>query len=767
MAVSVKRVQAQALADLPPAVEAPQNLTPATAPLDPTASTQPVPTTSLNAPITSSTSASKQFIVHGADLTVRGSYCVLAEEISNGLGRLLKDSAKFSLPVVIVLKTPPDVQMVGPAVTTNISQLAHGGFHLQVNVQLRAGYSMEDFTHELVRVLLAERILRSHQELNTSRQRVLPDWLLTGVTQALEFRSRSKPSVLFAAVFRSGQVYSVDRILEADPFQMDSLTRGIYEASSCALILTLLDQPDGPARFGRFLSSLASDAQSDRDLLKQHFPSLSASKNSLEKWWSLQMATLATPTPLETMSVAETERELALALSFDYYEKQRPEAQTVASMPPPLPPMNVPDLTGQQAGQSDLPSLPPIMATESAPPAPQPDASLSMPTAEPSSASETIDSTPPSPVTVIPAPDQKTESSEKETKAEEQEKAKTAASSPAEPKPVAKPKSAPAPVKTPQKSDNEEVKPKEKSTSSPSTKEKKKQDEAAKPAEADKTEKGEEKSDGFRLRDLFRKQSKDVIFPFTKRKTEGEEPGKSEDVKPADDKKEASNKKPKPQETAPAVVKEPPAIKPADNNTKEDEPEVAGDKKPSPFNPLNWFKKGDDEETKTDVTPATATQKPVQNQAARSRSDYDEQNQASVNVLTRVPLTEFTAILKRSDRRDVLQRTLEKLNSLKLRCHPLYRPLIAEYTNVVTQLMTGKPAGITEKLVSLSQQHLQIRNQAAAVESYLDWYEASQSSGYSTNFDDYLKLEQQLEHEKESRTDAISRYLDVLDREYQ
>ena len=231
---------------------------------------------------------------------------------------MLHDDARFSIPIVVVLKAPPDVDRTGPAITRNISQLEHGGFHLQINAQLRADFQSDEFARELVRVLLAERILRNHAELKTKRERVLPDWVLTGVTQALEFRARSRPSALFTAVFRGGQVFSVDKILVADPEQLDALSRTIYETSSCAIVLALLEQQDGPVRFGRFLNALALDNKSDRELLKAHFPTLGVSKNSLEKWWSLQMATLATPSALESMSVSQTEQKLDEALTLRY-----------------------------------------------------------------------------------------------------------------------------------------------------------------------------------------------------------------------------------------------------------------------------------------------------------------------------------------------------------------------------------------------------------------------------------------------------------------
>ena len=98
----------------------------------------------------------------GSDLGTRGAFCLLCDDTATALGRMLHDNARYSIPVVVVLKGPPDVDRTSPAITTNISQLAHGGFHLQINVQLRADFQSDEFARELVRVLLAERILRNH-----------------------------------------------------------------------------------------------------------------------------------------------------------------------------------------------------------------------------------------------------------------------------------------------------------------------------------------------------------------------------------------------------------------------------------------------------------------------------------------------------------------------------------------------------------------------------------------------------------------------------
>ncbi len=73
-------------------------------------------------------------------------------------------------------------------------------------------------------------------------------------------------------------------------------------------------------------------------------------------------------------------------------------------------------------------------------------------------------------------------------------------------------------------------------------------------------------------------------------------------------------------------------------------------------------------------------------------------------------------------------------------------------------LILGKERGVADKLVALQDRYTKISNQAKAVESYLDWYEASETQNYSGAFDDYLKLRAtELEKEFRPRGDAPSR----------
>lgn len=687
----------------------------------------------------SSTSGSGQFTVYGSDLATRSAFCLLCDDTASALGRLLRDDARYSIPVVVSLMVPPDVDRTGPAIITNIRQLTHGGFHLQINAQLRGDFQSEEFARELVRVLLAERILRNHAELKTNRDRVLPDWVLTGVTQALEFRARSRPSAMFAAVFRGGQVFSVDRILSADPALLDALSRTIYETSSCAIVLALLDQQDGPVRFGRFLNALALDNKPDRDLLKEFFPTLGASKNSLEKWWSLQMALLATPSALESMTIAQTEQKLDEALVLRYEplpekkgkgSKKEPvktaEASTwggffpfdqLASIERPHLFFDITQVVSPLLGVSEVAAVP-AKDTDSDADKKNPkkkDAAKDQPAKDAKNQGKSAKGEPEKPKKDETKPDKK--SAEKK----EPEKKNTAKTPPPDRKEAARQEA--------------EKKLAEKKATEKKEAEKKLADKKA-TEKKEKDQKDGEKKSGEKVPELRANPHRIAQHPGSVPSPSAEEKSKEKEV-PAE---VAKNKEGKP-------------------GAEEENSKKHG----SRWNPAHWFRK--DEKPAPAETAKKEEDKPVPRPHSAPKADLKPAAPQDKDV--HGTIKDYAAIWKRPDREKILDRNLNLLNALKNQAHPLYRPIVADYAEVVRNLMSGKDHGAADKLAAIHARYLKVSNEAKAVESYLDWYQASETKSYSGAFDDYLKMHDKIRKEVRPRGDAISLYLDSLEKEFE
>ena len=294
----------------------------------------------------SSISVSKQFVVHGRSLELRSAFSRFAESVKGDFLDLLYSTGRGVHPEridqwknQIVVQVRDQVPAPGQrTITTRIRQLVPSGFRIELTVRIGGDIDRDELREELIRLLLAECIVRDHKSIRTGgRTELLPKWLMAGVSEILRQKVQGRPSDLYEKVFKTGSIMSVEEIMMTDPEPLDSLTLKIFELSSAGLIHTLLDQASGANRMRSYLSELAVFNGSQRDLLLKHFPGLRTSGNSLEKWWALQMATMSQPGVFELMTPEETELALTDALIVEFDEMVESGANEQVDAVPPKP----------------------------------------------------------------------------------------------------------------------------------------------------------------------------------------------------------------------------------------------------------------------------------------------------------------------------------------------------------------------------------------------------------------------------------------------
>ena len=636
-----------------------------------------------------------------------------------------------------------------PSVRSSFVHLAEGGFHLQLTLQLRPGFNTNEMRAELNRMLLAERILRDHKEVSTKRSLILPDWLLMGVTEGLEYRRRSRPSAAFASVFGSGKAYGIEEILDSSPGKMDSFSRMIYQTSCCALVLTLIDQPEGGLRMSKFLNALASDSRGDRELINQWFPGIAQSKTSLEKWWSLQMANLSRPTVFENMGPAETAKALDEALTLRFTVESS-SAPVVASRKPEADEEPEPEETKPRGiisrwfgrGSADGDKSEEKPKPEKKPePKPLTDEELAKGKQQGFRLRNLFGG----------GDDDKKDEAKPEPKKSE--------------KPVEKPVRKEEPKKEPEK----------------------------KKEEAPKDDETKPKRPGLFTR-MFSGGDKDKESD-PKDETKKEKPAKADPPKPEPKKPEAeAPKKEEPKKTEPkesaaiisplgrliAAAMFPQAVafadasawlsprsahftflgfgkkkdKDAEGEKGKDEPKDEGKaskkKEDKPEPPKKEEKKVEPEkETKKDEKPASKPEAAAPEPAPKPQS-------AKVRLVpTSLPIEDYARVLKRSDARQVLALTLADLNVLNQHAHVLFRPVIAGYIEVVLDLSNGKTKDVDARLKQLRLASAEVLEKAKAVQSAVDTYEANHPDGQTGMFDDFLNIEKNIDKRLPQPTDAI------------
>ena len=131
-------------------------------------------------------------------------------------------------------------------------------------------------------------------------------------------------------------------------------------------------------------------------------------------------------------------------------------------------------------------------------------------------------------------------------------------------------------------------------------------------------------------------------------------------------------------------------------------------------------------------------------------------------------LADFKAFLKFPGAQAALFAQFNAVADLQRRAHPLLRPVMQEYLRVLDALAHGKTRGMGDALKAVENYRGLIVERMDKISDYLNWYEATQMPMQSGAFDDFLKGAKALENATPpKRTDAVSKYIDQLQREFE
>lgn len=266
-------------------------------------------------------SRSKQFRISGGESLVRGTVALLAEQTKDELLRLTGEKDGWKVPISIRLQGSPGDPM--PARTVSMRLIVvEGQKELRLDVHLSRGIEHERFKRAVTAALLYERALVAEMDDTAGQPLMVPPWLTDGLREATAWRLNESDRRLYEALFKHGGLFKLDEMFAVgdQAFEdMDGATRAAFRVSSGALVMALLEQPQGKEGFRAFLSEVAAYQGEMPGLLRKHFPELNLSETSLSKWWALQLAAKGGLNPLtDILTIQQTDAALAEALRLNF-----------------------------------------------------------------------------------------------------------------------------------------------------------------------------------------------------------------------------------------------------------------------------------------------------------------------------------------------------------------------------------------------------------------------------------------------------------------
>jgi len=254
-----------------------------------------------------SISTSRQFIVYGTDLAVRGAICDFGERTKRELLTLLGQRDDWTTAIVINAQYPQANLPELPRLKVDFAQTGFG-LKLQLDLVIDSELSRPEIRRELLRALVLEMIYRGQPNIPAGAVYTSPpDWLLDGVPGEQSDLPRDRVTTILAVPVAARNVLPLEKFLAQRPQLLDAPGQILHRAYSFALVDLLSHGPDGPGGLARFIADLPTSSNDPMADLRNHFPSLFES-DAAEKTWQEQVARLSTDQPYQLMSNAETER---------------------------------------------------------------------------------------------------------------------------------------------------------------------------------------------------------------------------------------------------------------------------------------------------------------------------------------------------------------------------------------------------------------------------------------------------------------------------
>lgn len=267
-------------------------------------------------------SQSRMFSVSGGDALRMGAIATKADEIRGAVCRLMgvDTSWKYAVSIRLIGKSTDPAEP--HPIRTRIRIIGQEP-NFQIRIYPGGGIDVARLTNAIITMTLFERAL-SNQRIDALPDSVnVPNWLITGVQQAVLWRSGKGDRRLYRSLFERGEMLSPEDIIATErPDKLDAASRQVYEVSCGVLILALVNREGGQAQLRELITESAMAEGSPKEIITSHFLELGVDEGMLHKWWVLELASLSEAPATEMLTPTESEKQLNEALTILWYDPE-------------------------------------------------------------------------------------------------------------------------------------------------------------------------------------------------------------------------------------------------------------------------------------------------------------------------------------------------------------------------------------------------------------------------------------------------------------
>ena len=276
-----------------------------------------------------SVSQSRQFVVFSSDVRLRQRVASYADELTDDVKELLGGLGLWRTPIVITLDRASTLDQAEPPAVLRLVDTP-AGQKIEIDVKIGDDPAAVNMQKLLLRALLLEYAYRGRPVEGGASFVEAPWWVVEGLLEMERRRAQGIDSDLFQRLVETNHLPPIENFLQEKPDQLGPTALAMDRALAMGLLQLLIEQPDGHTHLAHLVRDWPQSNGDPMALLAKEFPAVASHSETLQKWWTVNLARFATTDRYQGLTVADTDKVLAPLLQIEFVTNKKGDKKTFA-----------------------------------------------------------------------------------------------------------------------------------------------------------------------------------------------------------------------------------------------------------------------------------------------------------------------------------------------------------------------------------------------------------------------------------------------------
>jgi hypothetical protein len=262
-----------------------------------------------------SDSVSQQFSVYCDDVRLRHRVVSFVEEVKTDVLQLIGMPDRWKAPIVVTIEKETMGNPGPPSVVRLVE--TPGGPKIAIDVRIGDDPAAVNLQKQVVRAVLLEYAYRDTPIRGGTAFVESPWWVIEGAIQIARTRDVGVESDLYKSLIETNKLPPIEEVLAEKPADIGATAMAVDQALALCLVQLLIDQPGGRESLARLVREWPHSNGDSAALLRKEFPGLALQQETLQKWWTLNLARFSAWDRYTGLTAEETEKELIPLLQIE------------------------------------------------------------------------------------------------------------------------------------------------------------------------------------------------------------------------------------------------------------------------------------------------------------------------------------------------------------------------------------------------------------------------------------------------------------------